>query len=181
MTRECSLNSLEKYKSRTCCAQNLFLFCFVLTFKTIFVHNIFWTEFFGEFNKQSLLILWVKRWELLAQIYLYQTHHTQLGSHWHFKQPSKNKLTVMRTPYMPMREFSVKFQSVKGCVIQGVCRHDQTCKAARRRRFLASVRRHPSVGAASEWRHRGVIVASARRQSGVMLASAAASAAASLA
>ena len=27
----------------------------------------------------------------------YRTHQTQLGSCWHFKQPSKNKLTVMRT------------------------------------------------------------------------------------
>ena len=55
---------------------------------------------------------------------------------------------------MPMREFSVKFQSVKGCVIQGVCRHDQTCKAARRRRFLASVRRQSGVMLASAWRRR---------------------------
>ena len=27
----------------------------------------------------------------------YRTHQTQLGSRWHFKQPSNNNLTVMRT------------------------------------------------------------------------------------
>ena len=35
----------EKYKFRTCCVQKLF-FVFVLTFKTIFVHNMLWTCIF---------------------------------------------------------------------------------------------------------------------------------------
>ena len=34
----------EKYKFRTCCVQKLFFF--VLTFKTIFVHNMLWTCIF---------------------------------------------------------------------------------------------------------------------------------------
>ena len=35
----------EKYKFRTCCVQKLLLF-FVLTFKTIIVHNMLWTCIF---------------------------------------------------------------------------------------------------------------------------------------
>ena len=36
----------KQYKFRTCCVQKLFFFVFVLTFKTIFVHNMFWTCIF---------------------------------------------------------------------------------------------------------------------------------------
>ena len=43
MTRDRSLNfPPKKHKFRTCCVQKLFLFCFVLTFITIFVQNMFW-------------------------------------------------------------------------------------------------------------------------------------------
>ena len=47
----------EKYKFRTCCVQKI---VFVLAFKTIFVHNIFWTCIFlvmnSQFNEQSIVI-----------------------------------------------------------------------------------------------------------------------------
>ena len=60
MTRDCSLNSPEKYKFRTNCVQ-FFLFCFDIQNNTltIIVHNMFWLVFFGEFDEQSLVILWV--------------------------------------------------------------------------------------------------------------------------
>ena len=51
MTRDCSLNSPKKF--RTCCVQKL---VFVLTFKTIFVHNLSELVFFREFNEQSLVL-----------------------------------------------------------------------------------------------------------------------------
>ena len=54
MTRDCSLNSPKKF--RTCCVQKL---VFVLTFKTIFVHNLSELVFFREFNEQSLVLFWV--------------------------------------------------------------------------------------------------------------------------
>ena len=37
-------------------------FAFVLTFKTLFVHCMFYTCIFREFNEQSLVILWVVNW-----------------------------------------------------------------------------------------------------------------------
>ena len=43
MTRDCSLNSLKTF--RTCCVQKLFSVV-VLTFKTIFVHNVFYACIF---------------------------------------------------------------------------------------------------------------------------------------
>ena len=46
----------EKYKFRTCCAQKLLFF--VLKFKTMY-KTCSDLVFFGEFNEQSLVILWV--------------------------------------------------------------------------------------------------------------------------
>ena len=49
MTTDCSLIynfSIRKYKFRTCCVQKLLL-VFVLAFKTIFVHNMFWIMYFS--------------------------------------------------------------------------------------------------------------------------------------
>ena len=42
MTKDCSLNVHENSKLRTCCVHKLF-FVFVLTFRTIYVHNMFST------------------------------------------------------------------------------------------------------------------------------------------
>ena len=50
---------LEKYKFRTFCVQKLFLFVFVLTFKQHLYTTCSKLVFFGEFNEQSLVILWV--------------------------------------------------------------------------------------------------------------------------
>ena len=36
----------EKYKFRKCCVQKLFFVVFILTFKTIFGHNLFWSCIF---------------------------------------------------------------------------------------------------------------------------------------
>ena len=54
MTRYCSLNSPEKYKFRTCCVQKI-VFVFVLTFKTIFVHNMLSTSIFFWNSRNNLL------------------------------------------------------------------------------------------------------------------------------
>ena len=56
-----SLEHGEKMR-RTCCVQKLF-FVFVLTFRTIYVHNMFLAWNFHalnlQFNEQSFVILWV--------------------------------------------------------------------------------------------------------------------------
>ena len=45
----------ENYKIRTCCVHALF-FCFVLTFKTIYEHNMFWACSFHGKSMNNLLI-----------------------------------------------------------------------------------------------------------------------------
>ena len=61
MTRDCSLNSPKDTSSEHVVYKNCF-FAFVLTFKTLFVHCMFYTCIFREFNEQSLVILWVVNW-----------------------------------------------------------------------------------------------------------------------
>ena len=58
MTRDCSLNSPQKYKFRTCFVQILFWMSKQKqnNFCTQHVLNLY---FSGEFNEQSLVILWV--------------------------------------------------------------------------------------------------------------------------
>ena len=69
MTTDCSLNyEFNTWKLqaqnilRTCCVHN-FVFVFVLTMRTIYVHNMFWACNFhvlnSQFNEQSVIILWV--------------------------------------------------------------------------------------------------------------------------
>ena len=65
MRRDCSLNSPEKYKFRTCCVQKLlFLFLFWHSKQYLYT-TCSELVFFGEFNE-----LWVQ-WGLLKKIYLY--------------------------------------------------------------------------------------------------------------
>ena len=57
-TRHCSLNSSEKYKITTCCVQILF---WMSKQKKQFLYTTCCElVFLGEFNEQSLVILWVE-------------------------------------------------------------------------------------------------------------------------
>ena len=65
MTEDCSLNYQwvhENYRQWTCCVHKLGFLGVVLTFRTIYVHNMFWACNFHvlnwQFNEQSFVILW---------------------------------------------------------------------------------------------------------------------------
>ena len=59
MTRDCSLNSPEKYKFRTCCVQILFWMSKQKQKNSFCTKHVIKLNFSGEFNEQSLVILWL--------------------------------------------------------------------------------------------------------------------------
>ena len=74
---------------RTCCVHKLF---FVLTFRTIYVHNMFWAWNFhvlnSLFNEQSFVILWVSWcknkcfWQIFTCRYLFKPGEVRADGPW---------------------------------------------------------------------------------------------------